>query len=77
MRNFSLGAGVHRIMKDEDASRIASSLERIAAGLDQLNALLQRQGQVAKTRIPNWALAIGMIGVGVLLWSILRTGAAR
>ena len=64
-------------MKDEDASRIASSLERIATGLDQLNALLQRQGQAAKTRIPNWAWAVGMIGIGVFIWSVLRTGAAH
>jgi len=64
-------------MKDEDASRIASSLERIATGLDQLNALLQRQGQAAKTSIPNWAWAIGIIGVGVFIWSVLRTGAVR
>jgi hypothetical protein len=42
-------------MKDEDAFRIASSLERIATGLDQLNELLQRQRQTAKRRIPNWA----------------------
>jgi len=64
-------------MKHEDASRIASSLERIATGLDQLNALLQRKSQAAKTRIPNWAWAIGIIGVGVFIWSVLGTGAAH
>jgi hypothetical protein len=36
---FSLGFGVNRTMKNEDASRIASSLERIATGFDQLNEL--------------------------------------
>jgi hypothetical protein len=34
-------------MKDEDASRIASSLERIATGLEQLNEFLQRKTQAA------------------------------
>ena len=38
-------------MKDEDAFRIASSLERIATGLDRLNELLQRQGQTAARNI--------------------------
>lgn len=60
-------------MKDEDASRIASSLERIATGLDQLNELLQRKTQAAGTRIPNWAWAIGMIGVAALIFSVVRT----
>jgi hypothetical protein len=60
-------------MKDEDASRIASSLERIATGLDQLNELLERKAQVAKARIP-WAWAIGMIVAGVLIWSMVKTG---
>jgi hypothetical protein len=63
-------------MKDEDASRIASSLDRIATGLDQLNELLQRKAQATKTRIPNWVWAIGIFGVGVFVWSTLRTGSA-
>jgi hypothetical protein len=61
-------------MKDEDVSRIASSLERIAAGLDQLNELLQRKAQASKARVPNWAWATGIIGVGVFLWTVLKTG---
>jgi hypothetical protein len=43
-------------LKDEDASRIASSLERIATWLDQLNDLLRRKAQVSKARIPNLGL---------------------
>jgi uncharacterized membrane protein YdcZ (DUF606 family) len=65
--------GVNQTMKDEDASRIASSLDRIATGLDQLNELLQRKSQAAKTRIPNWAWAIGVIGVAVLILSAIKT----
>ena len=38
-----IGIGCPSTMKDEDASRIASSLERIAPGLDQLNELLHRK----------------------------------
>jgi len=61
-------------MKDEDASRIASSLERIATGLEQLNEFLQRKTQAARTRIPNWVWLVGIIGVAVFIWSVLRTG---
>lgn len=60
-------------MKDEDASRIANSLERIATGLDQLNELLQGKTRAAGTRIPNWAWAIGFIGFAVLLFGVMRT----
>jgi hypothetical protein len=68
-----IGFGVNRTMKDEDASRIAISLERIAAGLNQLNDLLQRKAQASKTRIPNWAWAVGISGVGLFIWSVLKT----
>jgi len=61
-------------MKDEDASRIASSLDRIATGLEQLNELLERKAQAAKAGIPRWVWAAGMIGVGVLIWSVVKTG---
>jgi hypothetical protein len=63
-------------MKDEDGCRIGSSLERIATGLDQLNELLQRKAQASKARLPNWAWAIGIIGGGVCIWSLLKTGTA-
>jgi hypothetical protein len=72
-----MGFGVNRTMKDEDASRIADGLDRIAIGLDQLNALLQRKGEAAKTRILNWVWAVGIIGVGVFIWTLLRTGPIR
>ena len=71
-----MGFGVNRTMQDEDAYRIANSLDRIATGLEQLNALLQRKGEAAKTRILNWVWAVGIIGVGVFIWSLLRTGSA-
>jgi len=61
-------------MKDEDASRIASSLDRIATGLDKLNELLQRKTQAAKARIPKWTLVIGTIVAVVLIWSMVKTG---
>jgi len=61
-------------MKDEDASRIASSLERIATGLDQLNGLLQRTAQAAKGRIPKCVWAVGTIVAVVLIWSMVRNG---
>ena len=64
-------------MKDEDASRIASSLDRIAAGLEQLNDLLQRKAQTAKARIPTWVWVVGMIGAGVLIWGVVKTGSVR
>jgi hypothetical protein len=60
-------------MKDEDAFRIANSLERIATGLDRLNELLQRQGQTAKRRVPNWAWTVGVIGAALLIYSVVRT----
>jgi hypothetical protein len=60
-------------MKDEDAFRIANSLERIAAGLDQLNEMLRLRALAPKTRIPNWAWAIGLIGVAVLIFSVMKT----
>jgi hypothetical protein len=60
-------------MKDEDAFRIANSLERIAGGLDQLNEMLRRRALAPETRIPNWAWAIGLIGVGVLIFSVMKT----
>jgi hypothetical protein len=60
-------------MKDEDAFRIASSLERIATRLDQLNEMLRRRALAPKTSIPNWAWAIGLIGVAVLIFSVMRT----
>jgi hypothetical protein len=71
-----MGFGVNRTMKDEDASRIADSLDRIAIGLDQLNVLLQGKTQAGKTRIPNWVWAVGLVGVGVFIWSVLKTGTA-
>jgi hypothetical protein len=61
-------------MKDEDASRIASSLDRIATGLEQLNELLQRKTQAAKAGFPRWVWAVGMIGAGLFIWSVVRTG---
>jgi len=64
-------------MKDEDASRIASSLDRIAAGLEQINDLLQRNAQTAKAKIPTWLWAVGMIGAGTLIWGVVRTGSIR
>jgi hypothetical protein len=60
-------------MKDEDASRIAGSLDRIATGLDKLNGLLRRNDRAATTRIPNWAWVAGIIGVVVLVCSVMRT----
>jgi hypothetical protein len=71
---LSWGFGVILNMKDEDASRIASSLDRIATGLDKLNELLQRKTQAAKARIPKWALVIGTIVAVVLIWSMVKTG---
>jgi len=65
--------GVNPIMKDEDASRIASSLDRIATALDTLNALLQRNAQAARGRMPNWVWAIGIIGVIVLVFGVMKT----
>jgi hypothetical protein len=60
-------------MKDEDAFRIANSLERIAAGLDQLNEMLRRSALAPETRIPNWAWTIGLIGVALLIFSVMKT----
>jgi hypothetical protein len=61
-------------VKDEDASRIAGSLERIAIGLDQLNELLQRKAQAAKGRIPKWVWVAGTIVAVVLIWSVVKPG---
>jgi len=47
-------------MKDEDPSRIANSLERIATGLEQLNQMLQRKAQAAQAGIPRWAWEVGI-----------------
>jgi hypothetical protein len=60
-------------MKDEDASRIASSLDRIATGLDRLNELLQHKTSAPRTRIPNWAWVVGLTVFAVFIWSVVRS----
>ena len=67
-----VGSGVNRNMKDEDASRIANSLERIAKGLDHLNELLQRRA--SRASFPTWAWAVGIVAVGAFIWGVLKTG---